>query len=105
MSSLRIPWSLHPEPVLQLLVIEIVDDHRKDIADLALMWERDLREGLRLTLSKEHQRATRSMGGEDGKIHTTRHMTRSVGKSMSIAHPKSPVLVSVVKGSAHFWKL
>jgi hypothetical protein len=41
------------------------------------------------------------MGGEDGKIHTTRHMARPVGKSMSIAHPKSTELMGVVKGCAH----
>jgi hypothetical protein len=41
------------------------------------------------------------MGGEDGKIHTTRHMARPIGKSMSIAHPKSTELMGVVKGCAH----
>ena len=101
MAGLGIPRSLHPEPVLQFLVVEVVNDHREDIADLALGRERDLGVGLRLPLAEEDQDAGGRMRGEDRKVHPAGNVARPVGEGMAIAHPESPVLMGMVIGGAH----
>ena len=102
MSRFGIPRAFHPESILKLPIVEVINNHRKDIADLALGRERDLRIGPRLSLVEENQRARSGMGRENREIHASRHMARPEGKSMAIAHAKAAILMSVVKnGSDH----
>jgi len=98
MAGLRIVRPLHTEAVFQLLVVQIVDDHRPDIPDLALRRKGYLGEGFGLSLTEKNQRATGGMARVDREIHTARHMARPVGQCMAVAHPEPPVLVGVMEG-------
>ena len=101
MSQLWVRGTIHPESVFQLLIVKIVDDHRIDIADLALRGEGNLGIGLGIPLPEKNQCATGGMRRKDREIHTSRHMTRPIGKGMTVTHPEASELVSVVKRCPH----
>ena len=104
-THLGIVRPFHPEPIFQEFVVEIVNDHRPDIPDLALVREGNLGIGLRLTLSEEHQRAPSGMAGVNREVDTSRHMTRPVGKRVTVAHPEALILVGMMKGGADHLKI
>ena len=101
MTGLGIIGPLHTKTVFRLLVVEIIDDHRKDISDLTLRGEWNLRIWSGLSLTEKHERAGSRVGRVDREIHTARHVARPVGKGVPVTQTESSVLVSMVKGGAH----
>jgi hypothetical protein len=53
MTGFRIPRPIHPKSILEFLAIKIIDDHGKNIADLALTGKGNLCIRLRLSLAKK----------------------------------------------------
>ena len=97
----RIPRTLHPVTVLQLFVVEIVDDHRENIANLAFRRERNLRIGLRFAPAEKNQRTGRCVSRVNREVHSTGHMTCPVGKRMPVSQTEALILVGVMERGAH----
>jgi len=73
-------WVARPvedEAVLDVLVVEVVDDHGEDVPDAELVEERDHGVGLGLPLVEQGELARRRVARIDAEVHAAGHDPRA----------------------------
>src|SRR5262249_47639051 len=89
----RVERAVHLVAVLDLLEVEVEDDHGKDVSDPELRRNGDFRHWPCAPLVEQYQRARRGVAGIHGEIHAARHEGGPEGESPPRAQAVAGVFV------------